>query len=68
MPMPRFKKRAECDAWCELNNPNHDAVWVADVMNAYSSIGYYRGYDWVQKWAIEHGIDYDNAYINAGVV
>lgn len=68
MSMQRFKKRAECDTWCELNNPNHDAVWVADVMNAYARIGYYRGYDWVQKWAIKHGIDYDNAYINAGMV
>lgn len=68
MPMPKFKKRAECDAWCELNNPAHSAVWVADVMNAFARIGYQRGYDWVQKWAIEHSIDYDNAYINAGMV
>ena len=66
--MPKFKKRAECNAWCELNNPNHSAVWVADVMNAFAKVGYYRGYEWVQKWAIENHIDYDNAYINAGMV
>lgn len=68
MPMPKFKKRAECNAWCELNNPNHSAVWVADVMNNFARLGYYRGYEWVQKWAIENHIDYDNAYINAGMV
>lgn len=68
MSIQKFKKRAECDDWCERNNPNHDAVWVADIMNAYAQAGYYRGYDWVQKWAIAHNIDYDNAYINAGTI
>ena len=68
MPIPKFKKRAECDAWCELNNPSHSAVWVADTMNAFAWLGYYRGYEWVQKWAIENHIDYGNAYINAGMV
>lgn len=62
MKLPKFKKRVECNAFCDTHNPEHSAVWVADVMNAYASAGYYRGYEWVQKWALEHNIDYDNAY------
>ena len=66
--LPIFKKKQELVDWCEKMNPEHDAVWVADVMNAYASAGKYKMYDWVQSWAIKNRIDYDNAYINAGMV
>ncbi len=62
---PIFKKKQELIDWCEEQNPTHDAVWVADTMNAYASRGKYKMYDWVQSWAIKNDIDYDNAYINA---
>lgn len=63
--LPVFKKKQELVDWCELHNPSHDAVWVADIMNAYARMGKYKMYDWVQSWAIKNNIDYDNAYINA---
>lgn len=62
---PIFKKKQELIDWCEKQNPEHNAVWVADTMNAYARIGKYKMYDWVQSWAIKNHIDYDNAYINA---
>ena len=65
--LPIFKKKQELVDWCEKMNPDHDAVWVADVMNAYARTGKYKMYDWVQSWAIKNHIDYDNAYINAGM-
>lgn len=66
--LPTFKKKAELVAWCESKNPDHNAVWVADIMNMYLRMGKYKMYDWVQRWAIDNHIDYDNAYINGGMV
>lgn len=63
-----FKKKADCFAWCDQANPQHDAVWVANYMNHAYSQGRYRDGDWVRDWALKHHIDYDNAYINAGMV
>lgn len=65
---PTFKRKAELRAWCEEQNPSHNAVWVADTMNAYSGLGKYKMYEWVQRWAIDNGIAYDTAYIDAGII
>lgn len=68
MPLPIFKKKQEMYDFCQQKNPTHNAVWCANMMNAYARIGKYRMYEWIQKWAIENHIDYDNAYINAGMI
>ena len=65
---PIFKKKDECRAWLEKMNPTHNAVFVADLMNAYASAGKYKMYDWVQRWAIDNHIAYDTAYIDAGLI
>lgn len=65
---PIFKKKDELRAWCEKSNPTHNAVWVANVMNAYAREGKYKMYEWVQRWAIDNNIVYDTAYIDAGII
>lgn len=68
MQLPKFTKKAEARAWYEKANPTHSAIWVADMMNAYARAGMYKMYDWVQRWAIDNGINYDTAYIDGGLV
>lgn len=67
MTLPKMKNKQERNQFCEAHCPQpytsrDAAVWVADTMNKYARSGYLRGYEWVRNWALEHHIDYGNAY------
>lgn len=66
--MPKFKKKLECNQFCEANCPKpYDskaaAQWVANTMQSFADLGYYRGYDWTRDWGIAHQINYDMAFV-----